>query len=173
MSIETEITRLTTAKQNLNTWLTNNGITVPSGALIDESVSLLENVENFSYVINQVSRVDKVSNMNEIPGVGCGFMLSVSSYSSDSLPTSMPNDFIVACAVCKSLLDGKGTFRIIMTSKYLTVYDGSGNLVANYNDPFSHTYLSNNYWYLLIDASWWYADIADDVSMASLWRDSV
>lgn len=173
MSIETEITRLTTAKQNLNTWLTNNGITVPSGALLDESVSLLGNAENFSYVINQVSRVDKVNSMEELPRVGCGFMLSVSSYSSDSLPTSMPDDFIVACAVCKSMMNGYKTFRIIMTSEYLNVYDGSGYLVANYNDPFSHTHFSNNHWYLLIDASWWYADAADDVSMASLWRDSV
>ena len=79
MSIETEITRLTTAKQNLNTWLTNNGITVPSGALLDESVSLLGNAENFSYVIHQVSRVDRVVGMEELPRVGCGFMLSVSS----------------------------------------------------------------------------------------------
>ena len=173
MSIETEITRLTTAKQNLNTWLTNNGITVPSGALLDESVSLLGNAENFSYVINQVSRVDKVNSMEEFSGVGCGFMLSVSPYSSDSLPTSMPDNFIVACAVCESLYDGKGTFRIIMTSEYLNVYNGSGNLVASYNDPFSHTYFSGKYWYLLIDASWWYADVADGVNMASLWRDSV
>ena len=173
MSIETEITRLTTAKQNLNTWLTNNGITVPSGALLDESVSLLGNAENFSYVINQVSRVDKVNSMEELPRVGCGFMLSVSPYSSDSLPTSMPDDFIVACAVCKSMQTGYETFRIIMTSECLNVYDGSGNLVASYNDPFSHTYFSNNYWYLVIDASWWYADPADDVSMVSLWRDSV
>lgn len=173
MSIETEITRLTTAKQNLNTWLTNNGITVPSGALLDESVSLLGNAENFSYVINQVSRVDRISNMDEIPRVGCGLLLSLSPYSSDSLPTSMPDNFIVAWAVCESLYDGKGTFRIIMTSEYLNVYNGSGNLVASYNDPFSHTHFYNNSWYLLIDASWWYADIADGVSMYSLWRDSV
>ena len=173
MSIETEITRLTTAKQNLNTWLTNNGITVPSGALLDESVSLLGNAENFSYIINQVSRVDITRNMDEFAGVGCVFLLRVNSYSSDSLPTSMPDDFIVACAVCKSIQNGYETFRIIMTSECLNVYDGSGNLVASYNDPFSHTYFSNNYWYLVIDASWWYADVADEVSMASLWRDSV
>ena len=60
-----------------------------------------------------------------------------------------------------------------MTSECLNVYDVSGNLVASYNDPFSHTYFSLNYWYLLIDASWWYADPADEVSMTSLWRDSV
>ena len=173
MSIETEITRLTTAKQNLNTWLTNNGITVPSGALLDESVSLLGNAENFSYIINQVSRVDITRNMDEFAGVGCVFLLRVNSYSSDSLPTSMPDDFIVACAVCKSIQNGYETFRIIMTSECLNVYDGSGNLVASYNDPFLHTYFSNNYWYLVIDASWWYADVADEVSMASLWRDSV
>ena len=173
MSIETEITRLTTAKQNLNTWLTNNGITVPSGALLDESVSLLGNAENFSYIINQVSRVDITRNMDEFAGVGCVFLLRVNSYSSDSLPTSMPDDFIVACAVCKSIQNGYETFRIIMTSECLNVYNGSGNLVASYNDPFSHTYFSNNYWYLVIDASWWYADVADEVSMASLWRDSV
>lgn len=173
MSIETEITRLTTAKQNLNTWLTNNGITVPSGALLDESVSLLENAENFSYVINQVSRIDITRSMDEFLGVGCGFLLRVNSYSSDSLPTSMPDDFIVACAVCKSIQNGYETFRIIMTSEYLNVYDGSGNLVASYNDPFSHTHFRNNYWYLVIDASWWYADVADEVNMASLWRDSV
>ena len=173
MSIETEITRLTTAKQNLNTWLTNNGITVPSGALLDESVSLLGNAENFSYIINQVSRIDITRSMNEFLGVGCGFLLRVNSYSSDSLPTSMPDDFIVACAVCKPIYDGKAIFRIIMTSEYLNVYNGSGNLVVSYNDPFSHTHFSNNHWYLLIDASWWPADVADDVSMASLWRDSV
>ena len=47
MSVQTQIDRLTGAKTNLSTWLTNNGVTVPDGTLLDGLVSLLDSVESF------------------------------------------------------------------------------------------------------------------------------
>ena len=45
MSVQAQIDRLTGAKTNLSTWLTGNGVTVPDGALLDELVALLGDVE--------------------------------------------------------------------------------------------------------------------------------
>lgn len=45
MSIESEITRLVEAKQDLKGWLTGKGVSVPSNALLPAMVDLLGNVQ--------------------------------------------------------------------------------------------------------------------------------
>lgn len=44
MSIETEITRLVGAKQELANWLASQGVTIPNGALLGDLVALLANI---------------------------------------------------------------------------------------------------------------------------------
>lgn len=44
MSIETEITRLVGAKQELASWLVSQGVTIPNGALLGDLVALLANL---------------------------------------------------------------------------------------------------------------------------------
>lgn len=45
MSVQTQIDRLSEAKTSLSTWLTDNGVTVPDGTLMDGLVALLIGVK--------------------------------------------------------------------------------------------------------------------------------
>ena len=45
MSVQSEITRIETAKTNIATAITNKGVTVPDGTLLDGMASLIESIE--------------------------------------------------------------------------------------------------------------------------------
>ena len=46
MSVQSEITRLTTAKSDIATAITNKGVTVPSGTKLDGMAALIGNIES-------------------------------------------------------------------------------------------------------------------------------
>ncbi len=45
MSIQSQIERISSAKNDLTSWLTGKGVSVPNGTLLDELIPLLDNVE--------------------------------------------------------------------------------------------------------------------------------
>ena len=48
MSVQTEITRLNTAKNNIATAITSKGVTVPSGTKMDGMAELINEIEVFT-----------------------------------------------------------------------------------------------------------------------------
>ena len=46
MSVQSEITRLTTAKSDISTAITNKGVTVPSGTKLDGMAALINSIES-------------------------------------------------------------------------------------------------------------------------------
>lgn len=45
MSIQSEISRLTTAKSDLQSWLTTHNVTVPENTVLDGLVTLLQSIQ--------------------------------------------------------------------------------------------------------------------------------
>lgn len=60
MSVQTEITRLNTAKSNIATAITNKGVTVPDGTKLDGMAALIDGIEAASELAEEVVAQDEI-----------------------------------------------------------------------------------------------------------------
>ncbi len=74
MSVQSEITRITSAKSQIATAISNKGVTVPNGALISEMAELIEDIptgENLDTVImKQRSLINELSTVLDNKAAG-------------------------------------------------------------------------------------------------------
>ena len=135
MSIETEITRLVGAKQELANWLASQGVTIPNGALLGDLVALLSKISTGG--LSQAARIDVTK------GVGvtatscylfsCGTLTGVSS-SASTIPCAVGDLVILSVSVTG------GSAKLYATPKISV----SGGLEASTAYLFSSSSMSAN-----------------------------
>ena len=126
MSVQSEITRLTTAKSDISTAITNKGVTVPSGTKLDGMAALIDSISGGEdVIIKQVTfkpssnyllsdnRCVVTHNCGKIPKavfifsdntsnsyVGYGYIFNFSG-SNDTTNVSMYDSFGVSSGTCR------------------------------------------------------------------------
>ena len=60
MSVQTEITRLNTAKSDIATAITNKGVTVPDGTMLDKMAAIVDAIEAASELAEEMAVQDEL-----------------------------------------------------------------------------------------------------------------